>query len=104
MGKPRNEENYFYLAKKETKLNLNRAIRDNFKRKNIEENNLMMEANFRDPKLFSRLVNRNRVNNQGYTAMIKFDGEEYRGDAQVLAGFFTYHNGNSSPPPVEKTD
>jgi hypothetical protein len=90
MGKPRNEENDFYLAKKETKLNLNRAIRDNFKRKNIEENNLMMEANFRDPKLFSRLVNRNRVNNQGYTAMIKFDGEEYRGDAQVLAGFFTH--------------
>ena len=63
-----------------------------------------MEANFRDPKLFSKLVNKNRIQNQGYTAMIKVNGEEYRGDAQVLSGFCSYHNGNSSPPPIEKTE
>jgi hypothetical protein len=36
--------------------------------------------------------------------MIKINDEEFRGDAQVLAGFFTYHNGNSSPPPLCKSD
>ena len=57
----------------------------------------MMEANFRDSKLFSKLVNQKRKTSQGYTAMIKIDDTEYRGDAQVLSGFFEYHNGNSSP-------
>ena len=104
MGKPREEENNFCSAKKQTKLALNKAIKDYSKCKQIEENNAMMAANFRDPKLFSKLVNRNRKSNQGYTAMIKIDGTEYRGDAQVLSGFFLYHNGNSSPPPVNKSD
>ena len=34
---------------------------------------------FRDPKLLSKLVNRKRINNQGYTSMIKVNGEEFRG-------------------------
>ena len=104
VGKPREEENIYFVAKKQTKLALNKAIKDNSKCKQIEENNAMMAANFRDPKLFSKMVNRNRKSNQGYTAMIKIDGKEYRGDAQVLSGFFLYHNGNSSPPPVHKSD
>ena len=64
----------------------------------------MMEANFRDPKLFSTLVNKNRKSNQGYTAILKIDSKEYRGDAQVLSGFFNYHNGNSNPPTCEKNE
>ena len=46
-----------------------------------------MDANFRDPKLFSKLVNKNRKNNQGCTAMLKVGDTEYRGDAQVLFVF-----------------
>ena len=104
MGKPRNEENTFFLAKKETRLNLRKAIKSNISDCNTRANNEMMAANFRDPKLFSKLVNKNRVNSQGYTAMIKVKGEEYRGDAQVLSGFFTYHNENSSAPPLQKSE
>ena len=44
----------------------------------------MMNANFRDPKLFSKLVNKKRTSNSGYTAMIQFDENVYKGDAQVL--------------------
>ena len=84
MGKPREEGNIFFTAKKQTKLDLNHAIRDNVNCKQREENNTLMEANFRNPKLFSKLVNRNRKTTQGYTAMIKVDNKEYRGDAQVL--------------------
>ena len=36
--------------------------------------------------------------------MLTVDGDEYHGDAQVLSGFFTYHNGNSSPPPIQKSE
>ena len=64
----------------------------------------MMEANFRNPKVFSKLVNRNRNSNQGYTTMIKVGETEYRGDAQVLSGFFKYHDGNSNPPVLNKTE
>ena len=47
----------------------------------------MMNANFRDPKLFSYLVNKKKNNMSGYKTMIKCDDIEFRGDAQVLAGF-----------------
>ena len=47
-----------------------------------------MSANFRDPTLFSKLVQKRRLNNQGYTTMLSFDKKEYKGDAQLLAGFF----------------
>ena len=70
----------------------------------MKNNNDMMEANFRDPKLLSKLVNQKKKSNQGYTGMIKMNGAEYRGDAQVLAGFFSYHDGNSSPPTLSKSD
>jgi hypothetical protein len=36
--------------------------------------------------------------------LLKIDEVEYRGDAQVLAEFFTYHTGNSSLPTVSKSD
>jgi hypothetical protein len=55
-------------------------------------------------KQFLKLVNQKRNTNKGYTAMIKIEDKEYRGDAQVLSGFFTYHNKNSSPPPLWKSD
>ena len=64
----------------------------------------MMNANFRDPKLFSQLVNKKKINSSGYTTMIKFDETEFRGDAQVLSGFFRYHDEKSSPPEVYKSD
>ena len=46
------------------------------------------------------MVNKRRVNNQGFTSLLKIVEKEYKGDGQVLAGFFEYHNGNSTPPPV----
>ena len=92
------------MDKKETRANLRKSIARHDEENSIKNNNAMMEANFRDPKLFSKLVNQNRKTNQGYTAMIKINDEEFRGDAQVLAGFLTYHNGNSSPPPLCKSD
>ena len=104
MGKPRNVENQLFIAKKETNLLLRKAINCNLAESSMKENNTMMEANFRDPKLFSKIVNRKRINKQGYTTLINVDGKEYRGDAQVLAGFFNYHNGNSSPPPLTKSE
>ena len=36
--------------------------------------------------------------------MLKYGDIEYRGDAQVLAGFFHYHNSKSSPPEVLNTE
>ena len=83
---------------------LRKAIKEHNLKETIEENNQLMTANFRDPKLFLKLVNKKRMNNQGYTSMIKVDEVEYRGDNQVLAGFFEYHNNNSNPPPVCKSD
>ena len=65
-----------------------------------DENEEMMNANFKDPKLFSKLVNKKKVNSSGYTAMIKYEEEIFRGDEQVLSGFFKYHNLKSSPPEV----
>ena len=40
------------------------------------------------------------MNNQGYTAKLKVENKEFKGDAQVLSGFFKYHNGNATPPQV----
>jgi hypothetical protein len=71
-GKPRSEENPYFIAKKETKSVLRKAIKINIIETNIKENNSMM-------KLFAKLVN-----SQGYTAMLTVDGDEYHGDAQVL--------------------
>ena len=103
-GKPNNEESVILKSKKESQSNLRKAIKEHNRQGNIEKNNTLMKANFRDPKLFSKLVNRNRVKTDGYTALINVEGKEYRGDAQVLSGFFLYHNGNSEPPPVEKCE
>ena len=83
---------------------MRKAIKEHNRQNNIEENNTLMKANFRDPKLFSRLVNRKRINNQGYTSMIKVNDVEFRGDNQVLAGFFEFHNENSNPPLLSKSD
>jgi hypothetical protein len=58
----------YSLQKKETRLNLRKAIKTNISDCNIRANNEMMAANFRDPM----------------TAMITVKDKEYRGDAQVL--------------------
>ena len=87
-GKPNNEESVILKSKKESQSILRKAIKEHNRQGNIKENNTLMKANFRDPKLFSKLVNRNRINSQGYTSMIKVNGVEFRGDSQVLAGFF----------------
>ena len=103
-GKPRMDENALFKAKKESNVKLRAAIKVHNIQTCTDENNTMMSANFRDPKLFSKLVNKKKVNNSGYTTMLKYDDIEYRGDAQVLAGFFHYHNSKSNPPEVLKTE
>ena len=103
-GKPRSDESDIFREKKEANANLRNAIKIFNNEKNTSDNNLMMNANFRDPKLFSQLVNKKKDNKSGYTSMIKFDDKEYRGDAQVLSGFFKYHNDKSSPPAVFNSD
>ena len=99
-GKPTDLNNRYFCEKKEARSKLRDAVKKHHAIENIKENNEMMNANFRDPKLFSKLVKKNRVNNQGHTTMLSFDGKQFKGDAQVLAGFFEYHNGNTNPPPV----
>ena len=86
-NKPRNEDDPFFKNKKETRTNLRKSIKTFTNSKSIEEINIVMEANFRNPKLFSKLVKKKRKNDQGYTAMINVNDKEYRGDAQVLSGF-----------------
>ena len=103
-GKPKNDESITFKNKKESQSNLRKAIKEHNLKANIEENNTLMQANFRDPKLFSKLVNKKRMKNQGHTSMLKVNDVEYRGDNQVLAGFFEFHNDNSNPPPVSKSD
>ena len=103
-GRPRNEDNELFEAKKISNIQLRRAIKTFNNETNTEENNKMMNANFRDPKLFSHLVNKKKSNSSGHTTMIKFDETEFRGDAQVLSGFFRYHDEKSSPPEVYKSD
>ena len=104
IGKPRTNDDKCFAAKKEARLNLRKAIKNSDKEKTVRENNLKMEANYKDPKVFSKLVSRNKNNNQGHTNMIKVNEKDYRGDAQVLSGFFTYHDGNSNPPNLSKSD
>ena len=103
-GKPRDDDNNLFKAKKESNINLRKAIKLNNIQANTDENNKMMNANFKDPKLFSKLVNKKRSCNSGYTAMIKIEDSVYKGDAQVLSGFFKYHNDRSSPPEVFKSE
>jgi hypothetical protein len=103
-GRPRIEGNELFEAKKISNIQLRKAIKTFNNETNTEENNKMMNANFRDPKLFSQLVNKKKSNSSGYTTMIKFDETEFRGDAQVLSGFFRYHDEKSSPPEVYKSD
>ena len=57
MGKPRDENNKYFVDKKETRANLRKSIARHDEENSIKNNNAMMEANFRDPKLLSKLVN-----------------------------------------------
>ena len=36
--------------------------------------------------------------------MLSIEGTDYRGDAQVLSGFFEYYNGNATPAPVSSEE
>ena len=103
-GKPRDENNPLYKAKKETNHNLRGAIKQQNNQNMTEDNEKMMNANFRDPKLFSILVNKKKVNSTGYTSTLNVDGNKYQGDAQVLSGFFKYHNEKSTPPEIFNSD
>ena len=78
-GKPRDLENKFVCEKKEARSKIRDAVQKHNAAENVKENNEMMNANFRDPKLFSKLVQKKRVNNQGYTTMLSFDGKDYYG-------------------------
>ena len=60
-GKPRSEDNQIFKAKKETNNQLRKAIKMHNNKETTEENNKMMQANFRDPKLFSNLVNKKKT-------------------------------------------
>ena len=99
-GCPHEPENEYFINKKQARSELRQAVNKHQAAESRKENNEMMNANFRDPKLFSKLVNKRRLNNQGYTTMLKIEETEFKGDAQVLAGFFEYHNGNATPAPV----
>ena len=87
-GKPRNEDNKLLMNKKVARSNLQAAVQKHNAAESIKENNELMSANFRDPKLFSKLFQKRRLNNQGYTTLLSFDKKEYEGVAQVLAVFF----------------
>ena len=103
-GKPRNSGNELFEAKKESNSNLRKAIKLHNIQSCSEENEKMMNANFKDPKLFSKLVNKKKNNTSGYTAMIKFEENTFKGDEQVLSGFFKYHNMKSSPPELYSSE
>ena len=46
-GRPRNEDDDIFCAKKEAKLELRKAVQNNEIERSIKENNTLMEANFR---------------------------------------------------------
>ena len=73
-GRPRDENNPLYKAKKETNHNLRGAIKQQ------------------------------KVNSTGYTSSLNVDGNKYQGDAQVLSGFFKYHDEKSTPPEIFNSD
>ena len=54
-GKPRTEDNQIFKAQKETNNQLRQAIQMDNNKETTEENNKMMQANFRDPKLFFKV-------------------------------------------------
>jgi hypothetical protein len=91
-GKPSDLDNTFFIQKKQARGELRSTIKNHFAKEAVKDNNTMMNANFKDPKLFSKMVNKKRKNSQGYTAKITFDNQVYKGDAQVLSGFFEYHD------------
>ena len=79
-----NNQIKFFREKRKSNVNLRNAIKTFNNEKNTSENNIMMNANFRDPKLFYQIVNKKKENKSGYSSMIKFDDKEYRVDAQVF--------------------
>ena len=103
-GRPRDEDGQNFKANKGANIQLRCAIKTFNNETDSKENNKLMQANFRDPKLFSQLVGKKKNNTSGYTSMIKFDENEFRGDSQVLSGFFKYHAERSSPPEVFNSD
>ena len=68
-GKLRDLDKKFVCDKKEARSKLREAVRKHHAVENMKENNEKMNANFWDPKLFSKLVQKKRVNNQDYTTM-----------------------------------
>jgi hypothetical protein len=56
MGRPRDENNKHFVDKKETRANLRKSIAKYDDKNSIKNSNAMMEANFRDPKLLTKLV------------------------------------------------
>ena len=83
--------NEYFINKKQARSDLRQAVNKHQAAESRKENNELMNANFCDPKLFSKLVNKRRLNNQGCTTMLKIEETFYKGDAQVLAGFFVLH-------------
>ena len=53
-----------------------------------------------DIKTFCNMIKQKSGNRRGDTALLKFGGEEYHGDAQVLAGVFKFHQQESKAPPL----
>ena len=52
-GKPRHEDNPFFKAKKETRFILRKSIKTINNSNSVNENNIRMGANFRDPNTFN---------------------------------------------------
>ena len=51
-GKPYSSENDIFNEKKQARAELRKSVKTHYANEAIEENNLLMKSNFRDPKLF----------------------------------------------------
>ena len=97
-GKPNNPMNPLYIEKQKSSSELRKVKYNELRNEGIEVNNLIMEAEYKDSKKLSKIIRWSRNDSRGETAMLKVQGQQYNGEAQILAGCFEYHKKGSKPP------
>ena len=86
-GKPRDPHNEYLITKKECKRNFRRSYRRELAKRSSEEKMNIITTRNRDPKLFHKLVNKQRGKRENFTEELLVEENCYSGPNQVLEGF-----------------
>ena len=86
-GKPRDQHNKHLIMKKECKRNFRRSYRRELAKRSSEEKMSIITTRNRDPRLFHKLVNKQRGKRENFTEELFVEESCYSGPSQVLDGF-----------------